>query len=1578
MNDLEEENIPNSLPERQTTKPLLNDVEARQQAYYATFRASKRSLKERADITIQAQQEEFKNLYGKIHNDLTTIGTSPELEQEKSSLVEKTLQDKQQDLLDIATDPTIPVEQKTNVFLNQKEEKPDLREAYRTSVASENHGVTSQDDLVQEKRIDNFIPNNIKAEQDWKNLHNTYAASLNITGLDFGISAALNFAPGRTGVLTANLYAAMTNDHSNATRLKNIALPGSATKTMGKLWKEWDSSEKRDGLIRIIKYMESSTALDSDKVQMLLQTLENPDQPWWETSLSNLSGILDTALIGGFAKAPIKSTKDFIKWATTYDAAKDKAAVDWVKNKFTTGKVAGADVGVKAAKAAVDEAAVIQAATKNEPPPNSPLGIEVVNNPDRAAKTVVASILDETEDVAKAVAPGGKGQVIETALPKSVFVNDLSTIYPDVAERINTYAKALKPESQVNPALYDDVFQRSEINKEIETISRTKYPSLQLSNTVIDFRFGDTTYIKAIYGETPTRGWASEVEAKSMLSKLPKESVANMEVSYFPKNKEWYITHTIEKEFTPNVYMKDDYGTNFQIPYTTKEVNLDAISRTKYINWVLPSSSRITSGLSSSSIATEMGVAQNIAKLNQYLNDFVMEKKHIFPVLNDELRLVHNQEIPDWKSAKELLVDKHHLSEVEKKDLAEAYYSVKALGDTFYEMANKRHRGELVEGKYKAVYDADGVTKGFGKEVTPTSEMSKHIWDMDNNAAITLKRNEAGGLDLAGRKLVALKTPHVDEAGNVWEFAILGAKAQLGELPSHTLNKLSPYIPWYHTADFFVQRTPTSITINGLKVSDADTLRQHSIRVAGARTHKEAEDLAAKLTGESGGKYEFTPVLRSENVLDEIVSLHDEATKYAAWEKHRGKRLDNYDPIDDPIRSLHKMGKSLMQLDAWEDFNRYFKTRFTNTYGDILPEGQIPRNPDGWVLPKGKQTKENVAKLAAGKRELEWHNGIFRSMVESDRVVSSLFNSTADVMNKYGLKGDKAVRDLSKQGNIFIRIPNAAATHLLLYSNIGRQWVVQTQNIWSLHALDPAFIKYGMPNLLPFIFATLGKSKYFKNDESNFIRFSKFMGSTLSGIKGKEWDDMYNGFANSGMLQAVDLNQMVLGLKHHDNYTLSPEVHEQIARGLTQTVSWVGNKAKLVGYTPAELTNLAGAWIYAYKQYQKAHPGVDMTNLHHIEQVKAKALALTGSMAGSSDSMSYQRGMWTLLFKFMPIQSKQLALMTTSKATTKEEKLRLAIGQTLLWGTAGTVGGTLIHDGVNAWMTDEEKQVFNKYEGAIIDLVFNTILDTTIRHAFGIDDEKPTSIAWSHSMGPFNNGYGVPAIDVFLNLYKAFTDQEAANPRIAAVGATDTITRFIKAISNRMAFKGEYETAPMVQSIIAEAPILFKAWDNVAKGYIMLQTGKLVSKHGNPRELVASHGDAMGRMFGGIFTKEELDSFRNIDVEKAKKAAQKAVEKDVFDYIMKNRQDILSLDRQARAVEIDKMLYITFHDDPDALDKSRTAIEKKLFYANKEFSESIQQQIERELAISQEKVKAAEAEVSEGGLKELLQTIRNK
>jgi hypothetical protein len=1594
-----EEEQPVALPERKPTKPLLNEYEANKQAYYAAYANSKRSLIDRSTVALQLQQAEFERLYGKIKTDLTTVGESQELEAEKVAIKKQAIENEKEDLKTIALDPMIPLEEKVLAFENQGNSVPSLEDNYRQSITAENHGVTKKDELAQEKNVVNYVDRNLQAEKDWKNLHSVYASSLDPNYVDFGLSATLNFAPGRTGTLAANLYAAMSNDHSFATKAKYTLLPGSAYSAMGKMWKEWDNKQKRDGLIRIIRYMESSTALDSDKVEMLLQTLENPDQPWWATTLGNVSGILDATLIGGFAKAPIKTTKEFVKWTTTYDAAKDKAAIKTVKGWFTGKTVAGADVGLKTAKEAASprveirtasemESQVINAATKDAPPPNSPLGIEVINNPDKAAKSIISSVLDETGKVGEAVAPGGKGQAAESILPKNVE-ESLREVYPDVAEKLNTFTKALKPESEINPALYDDAIQRSEIAQEIETIQRAKYPNLQLSNTYVDFRFGDTSYIKAIYGETPTRGWLTESEAKGMLHKLkgdiPDDTFKQMEVTYNNKNKEWYITHNIEKPFNPNVII-GDYGTKFQIPFTTKEIDISAIARTKWINWVLPHSSRISQGLSSAALATEMAAAQRIAQLNQYITKFVMSKKELFPDLHAELKLVHEEESA-WKTVPELLADKVHLSETQKKDLAEAYYSVKSLSDHAYEMANRRHRGALLEEDAKAIYNSDGSLLGYGKQITPNEKTPLYVWNLDENIPVILKRDEKGNIILDGRKIVKLHKPMEAEGQitktikleehNKFEYAILGGKAQLGELPTHTLTKRENYIPWYHTADFFVQRTPKNIRVNGASVTSEDDLRRYSERIAGARTLAEAEKMAAELAAEHGDKYSFKAVLRNENVLDELVDMHEEASKYAAWEKQRGKRLDGFDPLDDPIRSVVKLNKSLIQLASWDDMERHFRKRFTETYSKFFQEGQMPRTPDKLVLGNNDKTPENVTLLAAGKRELEWFNGIFNSMVESDRAVGSFFHTAANTMNKYNIPGDRAIRDLAKQGNIFLRVPNAAATHLLLYSNIAKQWVVQTQNIWTLHMLDPAFIKYGLPNVMPFIFGVLGKSKYFQHEEGNFIKIAKFIGGNISGIKGKEWDDMYNGFVNSGMLQAVDLNSMVLGLKHHDNFTLSPEVHERIAKGLTQTIGFPGNAAKIVGYTPAELSNLAGAWIYAYKQYQKAHPGVDMTNTHHIEQVKAKTLALTGSMAGSSDTMSYQRGMWTTLFKFMPIQSKQLALMTTSKHTTKQEKLRMAWGQAIFWGTAGTVGGSLIHDGVNKWMSDEEKEIFNKYEGGIHDLIGNFVLDTIIRATLGIDEEKDTSLAWSHTIAPFNQGYGIPAVEVFWNLYKAFTDAQAANPRIAAVGAYDTVTSFITAVSNRMKINGDYQTIPVVESAIAESPMLFKAYDNLAKGYIMLQTGKLVSKHGNPRELAATYGDAMGRMFG-VYTKPELDKFRSIDEEKAKKAAHKAVAKDIFDFIMKNRTDIINMDKQSRATELDKILFITVGDDPEGLDIIAKDVQRRLHYAKKEFGEQVAQQIEHHYSISEQQVRKAKEEIGDGALSDLLQILLEK
>ena len=1602
---------PTVLPERTPAKPLYTEKAAREQAYYGSYFANKKYI-EQAKGVLAARQNAL-DTYNKIHTDLTTIGESPLLETIKSDLSLQDTQKQKEDVLAIASNPDIPVEQRANVLQNTKAFKFNFADKYREQIAAEDKSITKKDFQVQEKNIQHFQDRYKQAREDVRRLQNTAIGNIDVTHAGFAASAVLQLAPGRSGTLYANAYDALLGKPTSLSTVGNAALYGSTTRDMGKLYASMNPQQKKEATMRLVDYLKNSTALDADKLDILLHTFDNPEQPWWETSLGNIGGILEAFLVGSIAKAPFTSAKAFAKWAINWDVAKDRAFVNKVST-FLTGKgVFKADVVVKGTQEVANQSAAIQATSRQELSPISPLGAEATHNPDVAANTAISAILDDSKTIAKAVTgeEEGVGQVIQsTILPKPLSIDEtVGNTYPNIAEKVIAAAKALRPNTEVNPALYDEAFQKSEINTVMEIIKQESIPSLHLNKTLVDFKFGDTTNIKAVYGQSDTHGWLDAKEAQLALEKLTKEApelAKAFKVEYSSKNQEYFIIRDVEKPFNPNVLMEDTSAT-FQIPYTKKLINIDAIARSKYINWFMPASSRITQGLHSSVMATEMGVAQRVADLNKYLNTFIMNKTDVFPDLHKELSAIQKQEVTKWKNVEELLADKHHLSKQQKEDLVESYYATKALGDNLYEIANKRHRREKAEQGKKAIYMEDGSVHGYGLEVKPNADTPVMVWDLDNNVPIILKKDEKGDVMLAGRSLVKLDAPikeqwakvapafknaedakvahnvlNKETADNRFEYAILGSKAKVGELPEYTLNKIDPYIPWYHTADFFIQRTPKQIRVNGSITSDTSQLTE---RIAGARTEAEANQLMKQLAAEDP-EGTFQVVKRREDVINDVIDIHEEAKKTASWEKHRGTPLKGHDPLDDPIRSLAHMGKSLMQLDAWEDVKRFFDKRMLEEYGDILPQGQIPKSPDNWKLLDKKSTPENIARIAAAKREMEWFNGVFRSMVESDRAVSATMHTMADVLNKYGttdsklLRGaEKATRDAAKQGNLFIRLPNAAATHLLLYSNILKQWVVQPQNLWTLHALDIGFAKYGTPNILPFLFSILGESKYFKNNAAEFKAISKHIGGTISGIKGKEWDDMYEGFVKSGMLQAVDLNQMVLGLKHHDNYTLAPEVHEQIARGLSQTISAPGNLMKMVGYTPAELSNLVGGWLYSYNQYKKLHPGVDMTNPHVIEQVKAKALALTGSMAGNSDVMSYQKGMWTLLFKFMPIQSKQLALMTTSKYTTKEEKLRMAVGQTVLWGVPGTLGGVAIMDIVKNNVSEEEKTIIQKYEGGIVDLTLNNLLDVTIRHAFGVDDEKETSLGFSATMAPFNNGYGVPAIEIFHNVWKTFSDgEEAGHTRIAALGTYSILKDMYNAINNRLIVREAYDTPDATQILVEELPNLAKGWDNLEKGYLMMQAGKLVSKHGNPRQLVASHGDAFGRMFG-VYTREELAAFKNINVEKGKRAAQKQIEKEIFNFIMSNKQDLLGMDKQSRSFELDKLLHVLGHDDPELMQKIKTSLEKKIFFANKDLADNINAQLEFGMNGSRQQVENALKDAPEGGsLQEFLNTLLNR
>lgn len=1599
----EQEEEPIVLPERTLNKPLVSDVKARQQAYYAAYLGNRDSFMQRTQQAIDLYETKFAKTYNQVKTDLTNTGESPIVEELNSTLEAHDTQKDKELFLQELSDPNIPTEEKVQFYENTKIKKTfTFADRYAQKIAAEDVSVTKQDRESQDKNVFEFGARDIKARKEIEALQNTFYADRNVTFASTAGGITASSIPLRLSVTYANAWSAVFNDQSVKRKFVNAALVGTASKEMGKRFDAMRPEEKVNAVVRLLDYMQNSTLTDIEKMDLLQHVTNNPDQHWLETTLANASSILDVSLAGWALARPVQAVKGFINWFK-YNPAPDQAVVNYIKGKFAPTKtMVGADIAVKGAKEVVDNPAIAQTVHRNDVPPNSPLGIEITHNPQKAHETTVSAILDDSGEIAKALTPEGKGQVVQAILPKphSSPVGELGQVYPDVAERLNMYNKVLVDDATpINPALYNKEAQDSEINNIFQIIKQTKYPSLQLANTKITARTGDTTYIKATYGATPSRGWSSEKEALDMLASI-KTSLdpsihKELKVEYF-NNGEWYIARNIKKTFDPNIEI-GGYGGSIQMPFTTKEIGADKVFSLPKINFVFPSSSRIPAGLSSSAMATELTAAQRISKFQEYLQTFVMSKKDIHADLNKELKIVQEAtEVSTWKNVGELLKDKAHLSEQQQKDLTEAYYAVKQLGDSMYELANRRHRLNKVQKNYKAIYAANGDVAGYGKEVMPSKDLPVYMWDMDNNIPIIIKKDVNGDLILDGRKIVELEHAikkewndiaesltsaeaknlvKTESSHNFFQYAIVGAKSKLGEIPNYTLNKLDPYIPWYHTAPWFVQRMPKTVRLNGAVTEQEEKLKSFIERIAGARTQKEAEELALKMAAdERNAGFTFKAVMRNEDVIQDVVDVHEEALRYAAWEKHRGeKRLGNYDPLDDPLKSMAQLGRSVIQLDAWDDFKNFFDKRFAATYSKYFPEGQKPLHPNDLRLPPGDKTPEDVMMLDAARREMEWFNGMFHSMVGSDQFVNSVFNGLAGLANKYGLPGEKTLRTMSKQGNVVVRVPNAMATHLMIYYDILRQWVVQPQNISNLVILDPNFARYGLPNLVPFIFATMGRASYFKQHESQFLKISRYIGSRIAGMSHKEWDDMYHGFINSGITQGVDLNVMVQGLIHNNNFSLSPEVHEKIGHALSSMASTPGNIMKVAGYTPAELTNYAGAWMYSWQQYRKLHPNVDMRNVHHIEQVKAKAAALTGSMAGKSDVLDYQKGAWSLLFKFMPINSKQMALTLSSKAVTKEEKQRLAISQALWFGTGGVLGGEyILTNMVNSFGSEEDKRIYHQYKGGMIDLLMNKLIIEGINSLMGVEEQKETELAFSTAMAPFAQGSGFPAFEVFKNVSKSLTDAEAAGQtRIAALAVFSKIAQYVQAVDSKVTVQGGYDTPEAAMALITELPTLVKGLGNLEQSYLMYQAGRLVDKYGNKRDLVATHAEAIGRAFS-LRTIEEQYEFKNIDLDKARKATLKTISKQIVDHIMKHRTDLLGMSQYGRTDELDKLLFLAGVNNPEDLDAIKKQVNKALYYKNKEFEAALTPQLHKAIEDAKTSTNNAKKENHSTFLGELL------
>lgn len=104
-------------------------------------------------------------------------------------------------------------------------------------------------------------------------------------------------------------------------------------------------------------------------------------------------------------------------------------------------------------------------------------------------------------------------------------------------------------------------------------------------------------------------------------------------------------------------------------------------------------------------------------------------------------------------------------------------------------------------------------------------------------------------------------------------------------------------------------------------------------------------------------------------------------------------------------------------------------------------------------------------------------------------------------------------------------------------------------------------------------------------------------------------------------------------------------------------------------FNEAEMWNRGVAWHIAWKEVKAANPGMSFKSPDFLRKVAGRAEDYSFQMSETSGAV-WQKGLMSVPTQFWAYQARMIEALL-GKTFTTEQKLRLMVGQTFLWGSAG-------------------------------------------------------------------------------------------------------------------------------------------------------------------------------------------------------------------------------------------------------------------------------------------------------------------
>jgi hypothetical protein len=801
-----------------------------------------------------------------------------------------------------------------------------------------------------------------------------------------------------------------------------------------------------------------------------------------------------------------------------------------------------------------------------------------------------------------------------------------------------------------------------------------------------------------------------------------------------------------------------------------------------------------------------------------------------------------------------------------------AYYAFRNGNDAVWATANRQAYREMSANGYRTLRDTASGEHWITRPLRSGDETPVTAYNTQTRRIETLTPSQVSKWEKAGGGIeVTARNDAIVRGNKSTNFIIRpGTRAvEMARLPINVLKYEEGYVARMYKDNFFVARRDV-VEKNGKKVGPDGKPLTNDTSVMTARTLREAEDIAARLTSETGVNHEAVNMLADSNfskVVNDTLLLEQDRLIFAKRTTDGLTRGDGTPtPLADPVEAYHRATKAVGRAIGIEDYIKIQEQRFIQTYSDIIDANKWQRYKSNQLGPQA--ITDDLGRLAsgggaqakkAGEAQQLWR---YYQMLRNteDPVTLRLYRSAVGSI----ARGVEKLLDSPSAGEFIARtaewdpfsFTKGIVFATLIASNPTRQYALQTMQFSFLTGANPRIALASIPD---FNLMRVGLAMI---DTPQWDEWVKMMAK-----KGKYTKDevkaIVTQYRNSGLVAEIDSYAYIGAQIAEKNlaHTTNPIVGG--FQALRNAVNTPIRMAKKYGFVAGESNNLAMTYSFALREYlDKTGKNILSLTQREWQQIGAQAsgYALAMHKAGT---VAYQQGFISTLTQFWSIQHKATMAMMPgrfgSKAFTNQQKAGIAATQLAMYGPAGWGVVEIVRDIFAE--TRVLEGVDPETSANITRIVSTGIMELALNEMLSSITQEDVDSSFSSSFAPA--GAPIATVSDFLTTSMQLGLLDGVMQQTAGGSTFGKYADMAEYIYVTMNMDGTLPDTPSkLERILINSVTPLSGVSQGLKGFYALRMGQLMTQYGDHR-IQMSWPEALLKGVLGVSSNAEED-FRRL------------------------------------------------------------------------------------------------------------------